>query len=213
MSIWACIAGGPSLVAEDINYCREQGWKLATCNMGFQVVPDADLFYAMDYHWWERYGDQVQASLKPGCRLWTGNGSTAAKNPRLKRLQFFPGAGWSTTPGRAYCGDPASSGFHLLQLVGWQNPDLIVLLGYDNMHAPDGRAHHHEEYADWSADRPALNYPNPAKHAGNYEALAEQATVPIINCSRSTALRCFPLVNLRSVPRGTEGIKHAPAAA
>lgn len=196
-NVWACIASGPSLVPEDIDYCREQGWHLATCNLSFRLVPDADLFYAMDYQWWDRYGVDVMAILSSSCEIWTGNGSTAAKMPWLKRVRFLPGRGWSDTPGKVYSGDPPGSGEHLLQLVGSKEPDLIILLGYDMQHT-GGRAHHHEDYPEGMS-----NAPDVERHINNYEAAAASG-VRIINCSRDSALRCFPKIPLRSVPRETE---------
>lgn len=204
MSTWVCIAGGPSLVPDDIEYCRAQGWKLATCNMGFRLVPDAALFYAMDGKWWDAYHDELRATISADCVLYCGNYGAFCRYPRLRRVNWHPVPGWSS---ERYFARGMHSGMHLLQLVGQQTfADRIILLGYDYQHT-GGRRHHHEDYPEgWK------NVPNIADRAIDFRAIAQQAPIPVINCTRETALDCFPRLPLQSVSRETDCSKTAAAA-
>lgn len=210
MSVWACIAGGPSLTHEDVQFCRDQGWNLATVNMGFKIAPDAKIFHAFDRLWWERYYDELKATINPDCALWSGNHWACCRHPELKRLHTRPDGGWSTVYGKAHYGE--TSGYQLPQIVGWENPDLIILLGYDNQYT-GGKRHWHEDYPetcacpvvkgvkqhDINTCNRMKNVPNIERQVKYYAMMAAQATVPIINCSRATALTCFQRMTVQEV--------------
>lgn len=68
----------------------------------------------------------------------------------------------------------------------------IILLGYD-MGATGGRLHWHPDHGG------RLHNPLPGKFkdwVANFNKLAGFCPVPIVNCSRATALNCFPRVDL-----------------
>lgn len=182
--VWACIATGPSLAAEDIDYCRSRGWKLATCNMGFKLVPDADLFHACDAGWWERYGKEAAETLRRGCLIYSGC-------EYGHRITWDGTEGYSTTPGHVHGGK--LSGQQLIQIVGWQQPRAIVMLGYDNQHT-GGKAHCHDDYP-----APMRNAYEIESTADTWQALYSQCPYPLVNCSRETAITAVPRVTLEAV--------------
>lgn len=186
---WVCVAGGPSLVEDDIHHCRRMGWSLATCNMSFRLVPDALVYLATDTRVWRRYGEEIIATLRPECEKWTGDHWASVTYP-IRRFQRQDEGAWPTAPGRACWG--ALSGFKLLGLVGVRvpKPTRLILLGYDHQHT-GGQAHHHEDYPKGWTNATSLE-----NHTHRYETLSKEADVEIINASRETALECFPRVKL-----------------
>jgi len=193
MSIWVCVGSGPSLVPDDLDFVREQGWRIATCNMGFTICPDARVFHAMDSVWWEQYGDEALETLRPDCQVWTGSDDVASEGKA--RLVTWDGEqGYSDTVG--HCHGGKLSGLQLINIVGWYQPTLVILLGYDNM-ARHGQQHWHQDYPDGMRNGGTVD-----QRDGDYSAMFRTAPFPIINCSRRTNI-------LDSIPR----MKLADAAA
>lgn len=184
---WVCIASGPSLCEEDIQYCRDKGWSLLAVNTSFKLAPDAKIIYGADYRWWERYHEEAKQTK---AELWTAS-STCAKKFNLNHVSLLPGPGWTSRKGYAYSG--SLSGFQAIQIAGWHNPSRIILLGYDMQHT-GGKTH-------WHDDHP-LGWPNCPKLDAQIEGfskLAKKSPVPIINCTRETALQCFTKKELVSI--------------
>lgn len=188
MNIWVCIGSGPSLTDEDIEFCRRRGWKLATCNSTFHRVPDCSLFHAMDLGWWQHHSAELESTVSPECLIYTGCPELARENKRLIPVSYTPDAGFSMTDGLVKSGK--LTGLQLIQIVGWQRPDVILLLGYDNQ-ITDGRAHEHSRYNQQANPSKAL-----AGALDDYEALARQSPYPIINCSRQSAIQAFPRMTI-----------------
>lgn len=182
--VWACIATGPSLIPEDIDFCRRQGWRLATCNMGFKLVPDADIFHALDLDWWRKYGEQALQTLSPACVIYSG---CEYGEP----VTWDGGEGFSMTPGHVNGGK--LSGYQLVQIVGWQQPAAIVLLGYDNQHT-GGKRHCHDDYPP-----PMRNAHEIEATVGIWDALYAQCPYPLVNCTRDTAITAVPRMTLEDV--------------
>lgn len=195
---WVCVASGPSLREEDIDYCREKGWHLATCNMNFQTVPDAEVYVAADYKFWDTYGNDVLATLRPECKKWCGCHQTVT--PKGIGIWYsLPHRGFAKEYGHVCCGGP--SGYFLIQATYWEavklcarEPDRIILLGYDNAHGPNGERHYHPDYPKGFS-----NAHNPDRWLRAYECMATEAPVRIINASRATALTMFELTALEQL--------------
>ena len=62
-----CIASGPSLTQEDVDYCRGRG-RIYAVNDVYRLAPWADVLFACDLAWWKRYGPVLSFS---GLRLST----------------------------------------------------------------------------------------------------------------------------------------------
>ena len=195
---WVCVASGPSLTREDVEYCRARGWNIATVNTSWTLAKDSKIIYAADYRWWEAYHNDVKREA-PQSKMMTAS-STAAKHFGIEHVNLYPGGGFSTREGYAYSG--GLSGHQAIQVVGWYKPSRIILLGYD-MQYKDGRTHWHGDHPIGWPNAPNLGDDLTRKQKENYEKqmdaflrLAEQATVPIINCTRETRLECFERAGL-----------------
>ena len=185
--VWVCIATGPSLTAEDIDYCRSQGWKLATC-------PDADLFHALDEGWWQEYGKEAADTLHRGCLVYSGC-------DHGQRITWDGTEGYSTTPGHVHGGK--LSGYQLIQIVGWQDPKAIVMLGYDNQHT-GGKAHCHDDYPPHMRNAHKIE-----STVDTWQALYSQCPYPLFNCSRETAITAVPRVTLEAVWHDLKAVSQA----
>ena len=185
------IGSGPSLRPEDIEAAKAAGLPTIGCNDNFVFNPD--VLYVADPPW-------VDANLE--CQShpdkWTVSESIAEK---------YPDAGWNciqveVTGGKAGLSfDPYmvhhgfNAGYQMLNWAMLAGAKKIILTGYDMQ--PDGermrwRGRHPggvekggaEKFAKWRA-----------KFATTVPDLAS-AGVEVINCTRSTALECFPVAAL-----------------
>lgn len=209
MNIWVCIGSGPSLTAEDVEFCRQQGWNLATCNMGYKIAPDAKVFHAMDSAWWELVGDDCLESLGMGCEVWCGSVEYASsqwddlKAGRTHRgvnhLSWDGGKGYCEV--RGHCHSGKLSGLQLINIVGWHQPELVILLGYDNQHT-NNEAHWHHDYPEGMRNDGTTD-------VSEYAALWASAPFPIVNASRETNIERIPRSNLYDIPAIIEAKNNA----
>lgn len=137
-------------------------------------MPWADLLFAMDRKWWERYLGQVEREFA-GERV---SGLSIRGVQRIhRRFQTF-----------------GNSGAAVIALAIDRGAERVILLGYDCQHT-DGKRHHHGDH------------PKGLGNAGSVhkwpQQFADVATkyrdARIINCSRETALKCFPRAALEDV--------------
>lgn len=189
MTTWACIATGPSLRFDDLEYVRERGWKIATCNNAVNYCPDTSLHHAHDYRWWRAY---YELARQTGATLTTTN-RTAAREFKLRHFRFQRGGRWQDAPDAVAAGGPLS-GLQLIQLaVKLGGASRVILLGYDMQHT-GGMAHCHGDHpAGW---RNADDLGDKLRH---FKDLAMTSPVPIINCTRETAIDCFPRMQVDMV--------------
>lgn len=186
---WVCIATGPSLTREDVDYARQHA-AVAVCSDAWRLATDARLMLASDSRWWRKHGDAVNRSFK-GQRYTCSHVAARRYGPRY--LAIGKHAGVCLEPDTVANGE--LTGYRLINLVIHQKPSRILLLGYDHQHT-GGRTHYFGDHPDkWP------NCPNLPNQVGFFQQLADESPVPIINCSRETALECFPRAELREVLR------------
>lgn len=178
-----CIASGPSLTAADCDAVR--GQRVIVVNTTFQLAPWADVLYACDFRWWDRW--HREARKVASGEFWTID-KRAAEQYGLRRVESVPGGGWVDS-GAIKQGE--NSGFQAVGLAIAFGAARVVLLGYDMKPAANGRMH-------WHADHPRVNpvarkFPTWCAH---FAQLAKESPVPIVNATRDTALTCFPRVTL-----------------
>jgi hypothetical protein len=129
-----------------------------------------------------------------GSELWTVS-QTAAKRFKLHYLRGDPHRrGLSTDASMINTG--RNSGFQSLGLAHYFGASRVILLGYD-FQRTGGRAH-------WHAD-----HPRSLGNGGRFPAWVDEmkqlahdlkdAGVEVINCSRTTALKCFPRSTIQEV--------------
>lgn len=138
----------------------------------------------MDRAWWKKYGEQVTVPMEH----WTC-GREAARVFGLNYIPAEPGGGVASKAGVIRHG--GNSGFMAVSLALHFGASRVVLLGYD-MQPTGGRLH-------WHADHVGMSNPEQFKIMGwvrRFGELAAQTSIPIVNATRETALRCFPRASL-----------------
>lgn len=188
MSVWFCLASGPSQNQADIDAVRGRGTVVAINNQ-LLAAPWADIFYSCDSSWFEHY-------------------TNIAKEPKMARAYMaFRGEKFSIDPKSAAYGATVlkkesggglgahairtghNSGYQVLNLAAHRGAKTVVLLGYDMGYGPGGSRHNHGDHPKGLG-----NFGQPAMCVAAFPALARDlaaAGVNVVNCSRETALRCF----------------------
>lgn len=175
-----CIASGPSLTAEDCAFVRGRA-RVIAINTSYQRAPWADVLYASDAKWWQEHrGAPDFTGLKYAFD------SDAAKWPGVQVLQNRGAEGLELSPDGLRHGN--NSGYQALGLAFHLGARRIVLLGYDMQVGPSGQR-------NWHAPHAIMMDSNYEKFRRRFETIVEplkQAGVTVINCTRRTALTCFP---------------------
>lgn len=180
MSPWFILATGPSQAQSDVDAVRGLGTVVAVNNAVF-MAPWADILYAADPQWWKHY----KPDWFQGERLTF---SHRAREFGAKRVPTEDGEGFGRTRVRS----GTNSGFQAVNLAIIRGAETICLLGFDHQHT-GGRIHCHD-------DHPGGEMWN-ARYPGTWVRRMEEAAkdtfgVKIINCSRQSALNCFPRMTL-----------------
>jgi len=149
--------------------------KAIAINNTYQLAPWADIIYACDMRWWDKYHDRVMAATD--AEYWCYHDNCHKKY------------GFNQYPFKVTGGN---GGYQALRLaVAHFKASRVVLLGFDM------------QGGHWHGQHPA-GFPNPTGHnfkiwIGWLQRLAvEFSGVEIINASRETALDCFPRLDLKS---------------
>lgn len=183
-----CLGGGPSLTAEDVDFCRGKARVIAV-NDAYRLAPWADALYACDVTWWQRH-QGVPSFTGPKWSLAQPNwGAWHDRWPEIQRLKNGGADGLSLDQSELRTGK--NSGYQAINLAVLYGASRIVLLGYD-MQSRGRQTHWHERAAE----------PPYAVFLPRFLTLVEPlnaAGVEIVNCSPETALKCFPRADLRSV--------------
>jgi hypothetical protein len=173
-----CLASGPSLTLEDCKKVAAVGIKTIVTNCTFEMAPWAEVVFAVDFKWWERYHLKVPSSAE----CWTTS-RQAVRDFSVKHFDSLP---------------PQNSGQQAIKLAAYFGARRIILLGYDAQ-LTGGKTHHHGDHI------PGLGNPNANKCAMwrvQFARIAQHyrsQKIEIINCSRKTALSCFPIATLEDV--------------
>lgn len=188
MSKWVICAAGPSMARVDLRLLqRFRSWRVMVVNCTFQLLPQADVLYAGDLQWWDRYG--VEAARFAG-EKWTRDPFAAVKYG-LRQVTRRDGRGLCRELRCVNSG--GNSGFQAVNLAWHFGARQIVLLGFD-MHRREAGHWHGEHQGMLSA--PACHLPIWRKE---FEPLAfdlRHEGVEVINATEGTALECFPRMPL-----------------
>jgi len=175
-----CLASGPSLVPADVALVR--AWRGAdrqvfVVNNTHELAPWADLLFVGDSKWIAKHGPSLE---------FMGRRVTASANGHAPGWERAPqGFQWYQNSG---CG-----------AIAWairEGARRVYLLGYD-CKKTGGKSHWHGAHS-----APLKDEPNIATWDTLFVQVANAAKVAgveIVNCSRATALKCFPRIQLESV--------------
>lgn len=184
------IAAGPSLTPEDAEIVRasraadrirvisvSNAWKLCS--------PWADVYFAGDRRYWIEYLAKMMRAGVPRDRLATCCNVTA----KMERITYHRAA---NRPGLGLTelhtgGNSGWMGLNLAYLLGARR---IYLLGFDMMLGPRDEKHFDGAHTG-QCDVP-LNFVEWRHRFAKAAPDLEKAGVTVVNCSRRTALDCFP---------------------
>ena len=187
------VASGPSLTDEDVALVKSYHFNklvyVIVINDNWQLIPKADVLYAADHRWWTTNYAKVAGHFEG--QPWTCDDRITNHYPRVRLIQSKVGSGLPES--RDFIKVGASSTTQAIELAYIWGARTIGLLGLD-CQSPDGRKH-------WFGNHPpCLDEPLPFERwIEELSILAKElfaTKVEVINCSRKTALTCFPHMTL-----------------
>lgn len=186
-----CLASGPSMTAEDAEFCRGKA-RVITVNSTWRLAPWADVHYSSDHDWWQLNLPDMRRECSG--KFWTGYpfgpvAKDVAVCPYVKRARGI-------IAGKGLLAWGGNSGYCALGLAYQFGAARIVLLGYD-MQDKDGSAHWHGQHDE--SIRKDFNFPMWLQRFSEASLDLRKYGVQVINCTRSTALHCFPKARLEDV--------------
>lgn len=169
-----CIGSGPSLTEEDCDYVERSAAPTIALNSSWTRARFAKIIFAGDFAWWKQNVNNIDIPAE----RWTS--STEAEF--LYKLYFFRSGtrNWN-------------SGLRAIELAEELGAKKVLLLGYDCQ--VDNGVH-------WHGEHKGLKNPTDSVCRAwrpQFAALAKRTKIEIINCSRKTALTCFPRANIEDV--------------
>lgn len=175
------IASGTSLTKEDVDYCKGKA-SVYVINDNYKLAPWADVLYACDEEWWDYHKPEFSG------QKWTIN-EKAAEKYNLNRINYDSTLLFSTNKELIATGN--NSGFQAINLAYHHGFRRICLLGYDYLNSGN----------HWFGKHPSGLNKNPdmrrwVKHMRNAQPIMQQAGLEVINCSRNTAIDCFPQMEI-----------------
>ncbi len=192
------LGGGPSLLDVPIWRLRQlkSYGRVIVINDSYRLVPDADVLYFCDAHWWQARNRDVEATFT-GRKIITmvGNGNSISD---VISLRNTGATGLETDPGAIRHGH--NSGYAAINVAAHFGCRQIVLLGYD-MHVAGTHTHWHDtpvrpvppDMFERSLQRDMLPNFNTLK------APLEKAGVRVVNSTPASALTLWPYVPLKQV--------------
>lgn len=166
-----CIASGPSLTAADCGLVESAGLPTIAVNSSWKLARFAAVIYAADPPWWDSYGKDIDIPAE----RWTMTENTAS----ARSLQFQTRRAMSIK----------NSGLHAIELAISLGAARVLLLGYDCSVAAG---------THWHGDHQQTKNPDALRCKAwlSQFAALDRKQAHIINCSRETALSCFPRMPL-----------------
>jgi hypothetical protein len=177
-----CVASGPSLTVEDVEFVRGKARVIAV-NTSYRMAPWADVLYACDARWWKWHkGVPEFEGLKFTLTSPVWQGVRLLKNTGAAGLEVKPHA---IRNGR-------NSGYQAINVAFHLGAKRILLLGYDMQRGPGGKSH-------WHGEHPMVQRSPFSSFVQMFDTIVDPLKkhgVEVINCSRETALKCFPRMTI-----------------
>lgn len=167
-----CIASGPSLTEADCNQVRNSGLLTIAVNSSWKRARFASVIYAADHSWWKNYRDEIDIDAE----RWTWS-ARAAENFGINHHHMLPGA--------------QNSGLRAIDFAIQRGASKVILLGYD-CSISNG--------THWHGDHTKSSNPDASRCKAwlRHFAQLDRRGCSIVNCSRFTALNCFPKNSLEA---------------
>lgn len=155
----------------------------------YKLAPFADVLYSCDARWWRLHGGVPEF----------GGSKHSFQKVDTKGVEVTPLLARSSAPHPALAVGGGNSGYQAVLLAVRRQRNPIILLGFDCLARKSGKTHFHGDHPrplknpaapDFGRWVEAFNRLAPALHGLGIE---------VINCSRETALTCFPRKPLEDV--------------
>jgi hypothetical protein len=186
----AIFASGPSMhlsIAESL----KGKLKVIVVNDQFRLAPWADVLYAADFQWWNHRSNQDALDFN-GLKVTV---SFAVNSNKVLRLN--PGE----VTGLSYKADTLvtckNSGFQAMNLAALFGVRRLFLFGFD-MRTVDGKAHNFGNHPPGLTQDVAAYKEWVALVTKSAPEFA-RAGVEVFNCTKGSALKCFPFLTLEDV--------------
>lgn len=181
-----CLASGPSLTQADVDYCRGRAFVLAVKEQ-IRLAPWADAMYACDGKWWKAFGPTMtfagaRYAMDSVATTW---GATVFGPSGDEGLEIND---------RTSIRTGKNSGYQAIGVAVHLGATKIVLLGYDMQPDVHGRDHWFGAHTYVGGWKP--NYSLHRTHFPTLVAPLKSLGIAIWNCTRRTALTCFPKCSL-----------------
>jgi len=184
--------GGPSLNQADIDYAISRGWRRIACNDAFILDPHADVLVFGDQRWylWQRH--ELRKHKGTYKVTWRHVPQMSGMTIHLL-LQAKTGVALSTDPTKIAANNTGQGAINLAFLFGAKR---ILLLGFD-MKVIAGQPNWHTRHQKPSKPERMKNVFAPA--IGRAAEILKTKGVEVLNCTRDSALTCFPYQDLRTL--------------
>jgi hypothetical protein len=191
-----CIAAGPSLTHEDCAAVHGKVPVIAVNSVVDAFAPWADVLYACDFRWWNWHkGARAFHGLK-----FTLSAAVGERWPDVTVLDNTGDEGLELQPTGVRTGK--NSGYQAINVAVHLGASRILLLGYDLQVGPQDRRYCHPDHPIEELV-PAAGLKRFKRRLEGFRTRFETIVAPLAaanvevwNCSRQTALRCFPCVPL-----------------
>jgi hypothetical protein len=184
----AIVGGGPSLTRDDVEHLEGRA-RVIVVNDGYRLAPWAEILYACDAKWWTWH----RTGLK-GFRGRRYGLDAAARSMGVSILEGTGREGLELRPWGVRTGH--NSGYQAINVAVHLGAARIVLLGFDMQRGKEPKKDH------WFGSHPGGGRPGVDGFRRYFETLPaplKKLRIEIVNCSRRTALECFPRAELREV--------------
>lgn len=185
------IGSGPSLTDDDCDYTEGKACRVIGTNDAYRMAPWLDVLYAADHGWWQQHIRYVEAAC--ACQLWTQS-AVAREQYELNWVILTQEPGLSDDPQTIHSG--GHSGYQAMNLAYLMGAKRILLLGYDCQRT-EGKDHWFGSHIGGLTT--AMDVKDWAKA---YDSTVDQLRlngVDVINCSRDSAITCFPRAPIEAV--------------
>ncbi len=191
-------ASGPSQRREDLDFAHGRS-KVVAINSTWQIAQSAELLYACDNSWWQcpdtGYG---RHAIREFCGLLVSGSSHTTEVNRIAHREV------SEAVYGVNFGDGGNSSYQAINIAAMWGAARILLTGVDCMRPGE----------HWHGPHSRNNAPgtNPLSNAREetvkkwikaFDMIAPLLAargVEVINCTRETALECFPCARMEDVP-------------
>ena len=170
------LASGKSLEKYDVDYCQGKA-KIYAVNNTYQLAPWADVLYACDKEWWDTYKPDFKGEK------WTIN-KDACEKYGLNHIDYDSQLIFSD---KDIIATGNNSGFQAMNLAYLHGYKRIILLGFDYMNSGQHFFGRHPHGLNKSPDMRRW-----VKHMRKAQPIMESLGIEVINCTRETAIDCFP---------------------